>query len=300
MKMISCVLLLVLTLSTLFSAEDPKQAAKELIQLEQQFATTVANKGIKAGFLLYLAPDSIVFQPTPVAARVWYEMEPDPAIWLEWKPNYVESAQGSDLGFTTGPWQIKKSREENKAVQFGHFVTLWARQPDGSWKVALDAGVSYEKPPRLELSSTIEPKIGTPAWRPRPGMESSPPGSDLTGLDLQMSGERNAAKWASRYLAMTSPELRFYRQGRYPVLGRDEAKKALEDNPETRLWKPEKTRLSALGDLGYTCGQTTGQIWTPKGIQQETGSYLHIWKRQKDGQWCLLLDLVSPISKPER
>ena len=55
---------------------------------------------------------------------------------VDWAP--VTSARRGDLGFTLGKATFTDSKDGS--TWKGVYVTLWHRQPDGSWKVRFDTG----------------------------------------------------------------------------------------------------------------------------------------------------------------
>ena len=56
---------------------------------------------------------------------------------LVWEPVGSRMGPGGSLGFTVGTFEIKNGDE---VVKKGSYETVWKQQPDGSWKVAADAG----------------------------------------------------------------------------------------------------------------------------------------------------------------
>ena len=64
-------------------------------------------------------------------------------------------------------------------------------------------------------------------------------------------------------------------------------------------WTPVKAEMSASGDLGYTYGN---YIYTAKNkggkLVTNYGKYTSIWKKQKDGQWKVVVDMGN--SSPEQ
>jgi len=64
-------------------------------------------------------------------------------------------------------------------------------------------------------------------------------------------------------------------------------------------WTPVKAEMSASGDLGYTYGN---YIYTAKNKEGKLvanyGKYTSIWKKQKDGQWKVVLDMGNSSPGP--
>jgi ketosteroid isomerase-like protein len=68
----------------------------------------------------------------------------------------------------------------------------------------------------------------------------------------------------------------------------------------TLTWTPVRAEMAASGDLGFTYGN---YIYTAKNKEGKVvvnyGKYTSIWKKQKDGQWKVVVDMgnSSPDSK---
>ena len=73
-----------------------------------------------------------------------------------------------------------------------------------------------------------------------------------------------------------------------PIIGADaiEFLSLANDTAYTLTWKPSGAEVSAAGDLGFTYG-----IYTLS-LSDTTlyGTYVSIWKKQKDGKWKFVLD----------
>ena len=84
----------------------------------------------------------------------WAKGFADPNWTITWAPLYAEAAQSADLGYTTGSFEIhEKSPDGTPLVRKGSYVTIWRKQPDGTWKVALDIGSFVPlKPPAAAQS----------------------------------------------------------------------------------------------------------------------------------------------------
>jgi len=139
-------LLLCVSAGLLAAAAQPPPAddtaLDSLIAAERGFAKSSAQTDTKTAFVAHLADDAVIFQPGPVnGLRVWRARTPRPAL-LEWAPDFAEVSGAGDLGFTSGPWAWSARRDAEPSA-FGTFVTIWKKQHDGGWKVALDTGVTH-------------------------------------------------------------------------------------------------------------------------------------------------------------
>ena len=71
------------------------------------------------------------------------QMMSDPAFALSFEPANVVVARSGDLAYETGPYTMTMTGPDKKpATETGHYVAIWRKQADGTWKAAVDAPVS--------------------------------------------------------------------------------------------------------------------------------------------------------------
>jgi len=141
--------------------ENPAAAARAaLLQADRSFAKTGITKNID-GFMGFVAEDvhfysDGVMRTGKLAFREgWAKGFADPNWTITWAPLYAEAAQSADLGYTTGSFEIHdKSPDGTPMVRKGSYVTIWRKQPDGTWKVALDIGSFVPPKPAASAQST--------------------------------------------------------------------------------------------------------------------------------------------------
>src|SRR6185369_15687886 len=125
-------------------AQTPLQ---QMVQTQQAFSRTAAEKNVRDAFMAFIADDGLLFRPGPVNGKKWMNEHPVPPSdkhpLLAWQPAFARMSAARDLGFTTGPWEFKEDVKDEKPVGYGHFVTLWKKQADGTWKFVLDLGISH-------------------------------------------------------------------------------------------------------------------------------------------------------------
>jgi ketosteroid isomerase-like protein len=64
-------------------------------------------------------------------------------------------------------------------------------------------------------------------------------------------------------------------------------------------WTPVKAEMAASGDLGYTYGNYIYAAKNKDGkLVANYGKYTSIWKKQKDGQWKVVVDMGN--SSPDQ
>jgi len=83
------------------------------------------------------------------------------------------------------------------------------------------------------------------------------------------------------------------RPNRSPVIGRKKIEE-MYSKPDTSFtlnWIPMDADISSSGDLGYTYGIYTVEMDSPEGqAVTKEGTYVTIWKKDRDGNWRFVLD----------
>ena len=127
--------------------ENPADAATAaLLQVDRDFAKTGVAKNMES-FMSFIAEDVRFYSAGVMRTgklpfrEGWAKGFADPNWSITWAPLYAEAAQSGDLGYTTGSFEIHdKSADGTPLVRKGSYVTIWRKQPDGGWRVALDIG----------------------------------------------------------------------------------------------------------------------------------------------------------------
>jgi ketosteroid isomerase-like protein len=281
--MISIILVL-----TLMQAQTPLQ---EMVQTEHAFARMAAEKNTRDAFMAYIADDGLLFRPGAVNGKKWMLEHPVPPSdkrpLLAWQPILGMVGAAGDLGFTTGPWQAKTDINDEKPSAYGHFVTVWKKQPDGSWKFVVDLGISH-------------PQVVGPVrlWQPERGTRTAKVGQvDVAAARNALLEEDRAYGQAGlkdglakAFNAYASPEARLYRNGSLPFPDRTTSAAALESTKGQVSWTPIAADVSRSGDLGYTHG--TYEVTDATKKVTERGSYVRIWRGFGD-HWRIVLDVTN-------
>ena len=97
------------------------------------FAAYVATDGTSVGGPVYWGEDEVV----GIAFAGWTPVET-----LSWTPTISGSTFSGDLAWSTGNSEyVLRNPDGSIAIDsFSKYITVWARQPDGSWKFILDGG----------------------------------------------------------------------------------------------------------------------------------------------------------------
>lgn len=68
----------------------------------------------------------------------------------------------------------------------------------------------------------------------------------------------------------------------------------------TLTWTPVKAEMAVSGDLGYTYGNYVYTVKNKEGkLVANYGKYASIWKKQKDGQWKVVVDMGNSSPAPK-
>lgn len=118
-----------------------------LFQLEARFAKDVAARG-GAAFADWFAGDGVSLGngASPNIGKVAIAKS---ANWspkdyqLTWTPTDALMGPSGDMGYTWGHYEgHSKDANGNPLTTTGRYITVWRREPDGNWKVVLDAGAN--------------------------------------------------------------------------------------------------------------------------------------------------------------
>jgi ketosteroid isomerase-like protein len=264
-----------------------------LVNTERSFSRTAGERGTRAAFLAFLADDGIVFAPDPQNGKKTWEARPARPGLLSWEPIYADISAAGDLGYTTGPWEFRPKGADDKPVAFGNFMTIWKKQADGSFKFLLDLGISNPQPtanPTLQFS-TVKSKV----------MQNASEADLQTGRNNILNMEREFSKASMKngalkaYTANVADDVRILREGKSPFIGKQAAQSAVEASAGNLSWQATKADVARSVDLGYSYG--TYELKSADGKQDESGNYVHIWKRGPDGKWRLVMEVLNPIPK---
>jgi len=194
----------------------------------------------------------------------------------------------NDVGYTTGPWAFRPD-STSEATAFGHYVSIWKRGADREWKVAIDVGISHARVERTKSLATA------------PSEKSTDVVTREEALAAIRQEERDFVEAAARGIedafdTFGSEDVRVYREGDLPVIGKDKVRVLLAKVSGTRRMQTTAAEASRDGDLGFTYGRCD----LTDGTKQSTSYYLRIWKRMPDNTWKIVLDLDSPVPAKEQ
>jgi ketosteroid isomerase-like protein len=124
------------------AARDP---VRELLALDREFDAATTRQGVD-GWLSYFAPDGMMMPAgsdmvvgQPAIREFISKAFSTPGFSLRWEP--VDAAVSGNLGYTYGISKVGHTDAAGKStISYGKYVTIWRKQRDGDWKIALDMG----------------------------------------------------------------------------------------------------------------------------------------------------------------
>ena len=283
---------IILLLAASLRAEEPASMAalRSVVEAEKTFSKTSVERGIRESFLQFFADASVVFTPAPTNGKKFYANYDDKGRKLSWQPIFATISNAADLGFTTGPWEMKQSATDDTPIAFGDFVSIWKKQRDHSWKVIVDLGVDHPAPSG-----------------PTGEMQLVPANETLRGIDVDLA-RRNLEK-AERTLAdslavdagaaitgFADDTIRVYRENSFPGIGRDAARLMLGSDHGKVTRKTAGGGVSSSGDFAYRYGSYSAERANVK----ERGYFLAIWKLDSNREWKIIGDVQKKPSPEEK
>lgn len=298
---IKSLLLLVLIISIVSAQKPNTSPLMTLVETERAFARTSVERGVRESFLMFFADDGINFQPHPTKTREAFLKRPAPATRppgvLNWEPIYADIAQAGDLGYTTGPYTFTDTSPQKNPARYGFYFSVWKKQTDGSWKVAIDCGIQTpdHSGQKFEFKAAPQTRPSDVKAKFDPDKERN----SLMELDRSFQREVSALGTERTYVKYMSANARLHRNEVLPLTDIKSIQAYLhEAKTEFTASAPIKADISMSNDLGYTYGSY--ELKSAATSDPEKGYYVRVWKRDSQGQWKLALDTLSPIPPPAK
>jgi ketosteroid isomerase-like protein len=115
-----------------------------LLQTDRDFSSMSVSEGMFKAFLFYIDQDGVILRNNSfpdkgkesLAQR--FAGKSDTAFILSWEPLFENISKSGDLGYTYG---IHSNTDKiTGKITKGTYITIWQKQPDGTWKFVLDTG----------------------------------------------------------------------------------------------------------------------------------------------------------------
>jgi ketosteroid isomerase-like protein len=118
--------------------------------------------------------------------------------------------------------------------------------------------------------------------------------------DVLLQGDREfaratAARGAEGFISFFAEEVTLLPKNGPPIQGKAAASEVIRRGwaqPGYSLaWTPLHAELARSGEIGYTYGTYERKVQQDGKPGTETGKYVTMWKRQRDGTWKVTLDM---------
>jgi ketosteroid isomerase-like protein len=126
---------------------DLKSAEAAIIKADEAFCQATIDRDINR-FLALVVEDATFGGGTPnqvrgrdAIGRAWAPYFKPDGPTLTWKPTKADVLAGGDVGYSIG-FSEQRAKGPDGAVRVSHgsYLTVWRKQPDGSWKAVFDTG----------------------------------------------------------------------------------------------------------------------------------------------------------------
>lgn len=131
-----------------------RDSSKDLMATDREFDSSTAANGVE-GWVSHFAADGIMMPdggPLVVgqdAIREAMSKAFTPGFSIRWEP--IDSGVSGDLGYTYGVSKmVRLGADGQPTASWGKYVTIWRKQADRTWKVAIDMGNSSPPPVKAE------------------------------------------------------------------------------------------------------------------------------------------------------
>ena len=249
------------------------QDVTQVINAEKAFAAYALEHNTKEAFLKYMDSTGVVFgkgKPQN-AIEVWKANKVSP-IKLLWTPAFAGISISGDLGFTTGPWEAKRSLNDT-ALAAGEFSSVWKKNSTGEWKNIVDLGNDFSMPayPVQKIKTAPTVKTKAPAR-----MEALEIDRDF----IKVYSEKGPAAFLNFLMNDTWLNM----GGHQPYASAPEHKKVIGEIPAGLIMHPLGGGLSAAHDIAYVYGSTD--------FGGKTENYLRVWQHTFSG-WKIILQVLK-------
>ncbi len=277
-------------------------ALNEMVSTERAFAAMGAERGVRESFFEFFGEEGISFNPHPTKFREYARKNPLPDLpparefKLEWWPVYGDVAESGDLGYNTGPTLFSDLTPQKRPSGHGYFFSVWKKQTDGVWRVAVDMGAESPGPDPAHQDRLRYERAPQGPTKKTPLRDAAQGRSEI--LDLESRFRQTLVREGVRdgYLSAVARYARLHRVKTFPMVG----KKAIGDYLTNQkitvvVWEGIDGSVAASGELGYSYGRYELKPREDGGDGSEKGYFTHVWKRDGSGEWKLLADVTSPL-----
>jgi len=245
----------------------------DIIEAEKSFAAYALQHNTRDAFMRFFdSANSVEFSEGDVkkSYEKWSVRKPD-STKLTWQPAFAGIAASGDVGFTTGPWEYRKSAKE-PVIATGNFATVWFNSGDGNWKYLVDIGTE-----------------GSPAYAVDTIQKLTSTYTDLGAEDAMTIDRKFIQQYESQrndvFKTIVTADSWFVLQGRQPLKGAQQILGGISAIPAGLQFIQMGGGTSGAGDVAYVYGSVRhGAV---------IGNYLRVWQKTKDGFKLVLMVIAA-------
>lgn len=279
MKALTAIFILLVTISFAVA----QSLTQKIFDTEKAFEKAVAEKGLNAGFAEYMSASGIIFAPEAVNAREFFTKRGPSTTALYWNPIWIDVSSNGVIGYSIGNSLRRPKGKDDPEAFYGHYLSIWIRQPNGEYRAALDTGINHDKP----LSMQTEWK--SPSDSGKGSNPASLSAADSSTAFYQMVEQQGAEKAYKSFLADDAIVMR---QGKEPFVGKTAAMEQIGDEKAKLSFAKRKSFTEAV-ELAYV--HATYSITDKGGKVTEHGSFVQVWKL-RGKKWQIVADAFVPAS----
>jgi ketosteroid isomerase-like protein len=280
---------LLLTSSVMAQEPDSSSALFSMRDAERNFARASVMFGRNTAFAENFAEESVIFTDRWLTNGKQFskDRKPTPVV-LKWEPEFMDISESRDFGISTGPWEAQEYRPNTPSISTGYFLTVWKKQPDGVWKVILDAGSNTPAPSGKNHTFSF-PAGADKAISNPPVIKVEILCKELLEREKLILSEWKKNPLNSTYASFLAPNARVQRDGHLPTTNTDTINTWIDHLDKTLVWNSNGVGAATSGDIGFTYGliETSGKPGIAK------GHYVRIWRKKPGANWNIILEMMS-------
>jgi ketosteroid isomerase-like protein len=285
------VLSMILSVSVPAQEPDPGSALSQMVEAERGFAKASVMHGRNAAFVENLTEDCIIFSGRWLGnGRQFFREQQEGPIVLKWEPQFVDISESRDFGVSTGPWEVQEYRPNTTPTMRGCFLTVWKKQADGNWKVILDDGAVMATSEAKEHPFAFPAGADKPVANPK-HIDAEAGRKELMDVEKEFLSAWKKSSLSATYASFLAPKARLLRTDDVPVVSPEGVNILLSEIDKTLSWTASGSGAASSGDLGYTYG-----LFREQGT---SGHYVRVWKKQPDGHWKIIIELLNSDGSAE-
>ncbi len=275
--------LFVIAIFTVFTVGlTAQRPGQKIFETERAFEKTVAEKGVRDGFMEFLSPFGVMFMPDVANAREVWKARPASASLLTWNPVWIDVAANGAIGYSVGNSKLRAKGKDDPNIVYGHYLSIWMKRVNGNYLVELDAGITHDGP------SNEPADWRSPVDAGKENLSDVPSAAD-SSIEFYMAADKDGA--AKAYRSFLADDGIVLRQGKLPAFDKKSAIVLLRNTPRIEFSK--RKLFTEAGNLGYVHGPYA--ITDKKGIEVERGNFVQVWKF-RNKKWLIVADLLVPLA----